>query len=225
MKANSIDISFQEGLATIRITDDQGITVNKFASHQEVLDALNQQVVMTPLLPPDTVIYARSAGKDMVVLTTPPEVRELLWQGYHDVGVKAGTKVQVPFPRCIFFITLRHADAKATTQNIFMDMRVFVMRGAPISMEDKLYGFPFGNVYQGRDGSICWGGNRPSCTNLRMAHGVAQLFLNSGFNGDLSNGSDMDTLRTLIKSKATTYPLEKLRQETTVQKVFNSLIR
>lgn len=37
-----MELIFQEGIATIRQTSDAGVVSTKFASHQEVLDALSR---------------------------------------------------------------------------------------------------------------------------------------------------------------------------------------
>ena len=93
---------------------------------------------------------------------------------------------------------------------------VFATDDADFSPQARALHAPLPNVHP--DGAVCWGSNRPPDARPGQMPAAWQLFMNSPFNGDLSQGksqSSPDDVRDLLVQlslqSALAYPLDDLK--------------
>ena len=82
----------------------------------------------------------------------------------------------LPFPDLVFYLKAQKGRITAS--------KVFALAD-PIKKGDRLYRYPYGNVYE--DGRICWGKNKklPEITCFKDFEKVIQLFFAAETNNDL----------------------------------------
>jgi hypothetical protein len=106
----------------------------------------------------------------------------------------------VPFPEILFVVCVR--------EKRIAESRLFACIPPIGRPHDRLYRFPFGNVYE--DGRICWGNmTLPQIDEPIVLDSVVGRFFSSVFSGHLVNGTsmfnppqDVVNLRTLLEHLA-----------------------
>jgi hypothetical protein len=177
----------------------------------------------TGMLPRGTRFFSGSGENYIIAIEMGDRVRRMVSKS------KQKKIINIPFPKCFFVFWVEANRIKQTY--------VFSLKN-PINAEtDTLYNFPFGNVYQ--DGHVCWGEAKLPKINCAMELvGVINIFLGSGFNGDLIEGWSFGQPKkyeegeckvkcfwTLLKylENKTIFPREMLKTSPrTLQKIINS---
>lgn len=130
-------------------------------------------------------------------LTNTPtnEAKAQMGQGFLEVSV--------PLPGLVFAGCGDKYYVWATTESTF-------------NPQAFCYYAPLPNLYE--DGRVCWGENRVSAASAKTGEAALWLFLNSGFNGDLTRGKSLAhpedvryQLLELHRQKALDYPLADLK--------------
>ena len=178
---------------TFRITDtnpsvkvtmvDENITTQKNIHLEELITELvSNYKISTDLLPQGTRLY-KGAGSDYVAcVEIAAKVRDFTISKYKDGNKLTDEVIQIPYPTCLFIFFIQNKKV--------YELKLFALKHPLQTIgKDKLYWFPFSNVYQ--DGRICWGNagvslkvNKP----MEMV-GIINQFLGSTFNGDVAQNN------------------------------------
>lgn len=185
---------------TIEIEDDQitaresnGIAEDiKYLEYKDLEDLFAKEYVETGILPAGCKYLSKKKGLTNIIIESPAQIREVL---YFDRSEKVILKFKVPTPYTYMFLQIR---AKAVIKSLLC-----VGKGPINSMNDKVFKFPFGNVYD--DLKICWGKNDLPSVETNQVGGFISMFYNAPFNDDLSNSafnsfSNVETFYQLLKN-------------------------
>ncbi len=157
--------------AHVSIVAPDGISKQKTVSVDDIVANLASSYrFSTGLLPKGTRFFSGSLNDYLICIEMEERVRKM-----RSVGNEERTRM-IPFPKCLFIFFVR--------SNKIIQTYIHSLKKNLESDKDTLYHFPFGNVYQ--DGHVCWGGASLMKVNQPMELvGIINIFLDSGFNGDL----------------------------------------
>lgn len=127
----------------------------------------------------------------------------------------------IPHPFMLMAVRLKEMnDGKFKVE----DIRMFAMR-SPLFMEEaQLYKYPYGNVYTGSQGKICWGDyqsevDRVRYNNFLQSGELMNTFIHTGYNDDLFHSSTQPisgqrTFRDVYQqmSERDSYPYDSLSE-------------
>jgi len=164
-----------EAVAKFRTKD--GVTTKTVAVADLLMEISHDMEITTGILPSGTKFYAGTKNSYRIGIQVPTKVRTAEFR--LDGGPRAMT---VPFPEILFVFTV--------SEGRILDSRLFACVPPIGRSYDRLYRFPFGNVYE--EGNICWGGNiLPQINEPIVLDGVVSRFFTSGFSGHLVYGTNM----------------------------------
>ena len=163
----AIDAHIEGGSVTVCVEKDDRQKVRKQLYVDEFIDYLKNSLEEAEYTRIGALPYGYyegalgKAGNNKVVLVIPAGVREM---SYFDEDIT------VPYPELVFFL-------KTDSSNL-------VQSHVMAKVGDKLYHYPYGNVYA--DAHICWGRNQiKDIRNMVDFNMIPQLFFGSGTNNDL----------------------------------------
>lgn len=186
--------------AHVSIVGEDGTVEQKTISVDELIAQLtSSQRISTGILPRGTRFYRGHASDYFIAVELIPKKRKLL-------VTKADNKLEgknVPVPRCLFVARILNKCLNRSW--------LFALKQPFSNMNDLIFSFPFGNVYE--KGLICWGNAKiPPIKKPLDLVSVIATFFDSPFNGDLSESNyafisppivpdeyEVVELRTLIK--------------------------
>jgi hypothetical protein len=173
----------------IEIADGSSEAVAQFRAKDEVLtktiaiadllaELSRDMEITTGILPSGTKFYAGTKNAYRIGIQVPAKVRTAEFRLY-DYGLRT---VTVPFPEILFVFSVNG-------QRI-IHSKLFACIPPVGRSYDRLYRFPFGNVYE--NGDICWGSNtHPQVTEPIVLDAVVGRFFTSVFSGHLVHGTNM----------------------------------
>jgi len=174
MKASmAIEIDEEYSGAVVRLKGADGKVSTKTVSVDDLIFRLAKEVEMTTgILPAGTKFYSGTKNSYKIGIQVPSKVRTI--QARLDDILCEKT---IPFPETLFVFSVN--DTKV------LDSLLFACIPPLGRMDDRLYAFPLGNVYD--DGPICWGNNYvfPSITDPIILDGVVGRFFSSAFSGHM----------------------------------------
>lgn len=156
---------------------DAGNKVIKNISVADFRDRITKNTVYdTGLLPPGVRMYKRGSKTELLLLETPPSIKEV---EYNDRYGEFNGAYKIPTPWTLWFFSLRREDNGVRRWH---GGAVYAMKGPVLNLETQLYMFPFSNT----NGWICWGDIQlPSWRNLIGVGSLPTIFYNGEFNRDL----------------------------------------
>lgn len=159
---------------------------------REVAKAFNVFGLDTGLLPPDTLFWQCSHGRERVGLWLPPARRTMTFEG------SKAKVINPPLPGFVFV---------GEGKKYF----IWAAKERPSAPGAHLYLAPLPNV--GSNGKICAGSVKfPTCSSKTIGE-AAELFFGSLFNSDLSGGKvhgQGSSLFSFLHGLEKTFPLNKL---------------
>jgi hypothetical protein len=174
IEADAIELtSVKDGMRSTKMTNLRAI--------QEVLT--KDKSIVTPLLPGTpwgTKLYTRVNDRELIVVTTPPHVREVKYN-FRDDGTAKVQTYKIPLPGFAWFISLRVSPGSDKRQ--YNHGMVYAIKNPIYTEQDTMYQFPFSNV----DNSwMCWGDQRnPDLGNVASLTSLPDRFLTMEFNNHL----------------------------------------
>jgi len=168
-----ITIPAESSDAHIMITRN-GNSNRKNVSLDDLIGALTSGYqISTGILPTGTKLFAGTRSAYKILIEVPGKVREILI-GRNESDLRSHV---VPFPRTAFVFNVKNNRAVST--------HVYALANPISTLQDSLYVFPFGNVYDSNS-SVCWGGvSLPEVREPINLSSIINLFFQSNFNGDL----------------------------------------
>lgn len=153
--------------------------VTKTVSIVELLAELSRDMeITTGILPTGTKFYAGTKNAYRIGIQVPSKVRAADFT-LHEVGTR---KMTVPFPEILFMFEIK--DKRIMESGLYACVPPV---GRPY---DRLYRFPFGNVYE--NGTVCWGNAvHPEIGEPIVLDSVVSRFFTSVFSGHIVNGTNM----------------------------------
>lgn len=164
-------MSISVSSAVIRLTDDNfpeltltytdGSQLRKFVDVKDLGHSLLRDPQVTPpsFIPPNIVA---SNGDDIFVQFIPPSCRPLLF-GIADQLIP----LMIPLPPLLLFST---SDT----------LRFAAVKSRPESADEPLFVVPLPNI-SSLNGSVCWGGNAPRCSELYQTDSILAEFFGTVF--------------------------------------------
>jgi hypothetical protein len=172
----NIKINGTDRYAILSVKDKNNIERKKTVLLEDVVGLLSEQFSFsTDILPRGTRLYCGNKRDYNIIIEMPSMVRLIMYQRQEDTLV-----CKIPFPICLFSFSI--LDSNIYSSN------VYCLKNSINTKMDKLYKFPFGNVYD--TNKICWGGNNFDKIEIPQdLFGIINIFYDSKFNGDLFNTS------------------------------------
>lgn len=188
----------------IEIKDKSDVTVKmkngsvvstKSVTLADLLMALSRDMeITTGILPHGTRFYRGTVQAYDIGIQVATKVRTAEFR-LPEVGSKTMT---VPFPEMLFIFSVRNKR--------IVDTKVFSCIPPIGRPHDRLYMFPYGNVYD-KTGRVCWGSVvLPDVAEPVMLDGIVARFFTSVFSGHLMSGTStfhppdgVVNLRTLLE--------------------------
>lgn len=175
----------ESGQVKSTLMSEDGLKQVKMNSFQEFINAASQQEINLPILPFGTISFYRSKTHDHYLLYLPPFTKNAK---YKDNNGSKEYKDLI-FPPTIFYVLSdiwTGRKDKDLVNKYASSARIFALGGPLLTMEDKLYAYPYSNTYE--NGGICWG--TVNNANLRayiantplQIENLPQIFLNSEWN-------------------------------------------
>lgn len=166
-----------EAVARFKANGDK-ITTKTIAVSDLIAELSRDLEITTGVLPGGTRFYSGTKSVYRIGIQVPAKVRTADFN-LHDVGPM---KVTVPFPEMLFVFSIR--EKRISDSTLFACIPPI---GRP---HDRLYFFPFGNVYE--DGRVCWGSvHQPQIEEPIVLDTMVTRFFGSVFSGHLVHGSSM----------------------------------
>jgi hypothetical protein len=164
--------------AVVKFKTKNGGITTKTVSVSDFLMELSQDMeITTGILPSGTKFYAGTKNSYLIGVQVPAKVRTAEFR--LDNGLCTMT---VPFPEILFIFMVREGQ--------IIDSKLFACIPPIGRSYDRLYRFPFGNVYD--TGVICWGGIvLPKINEPIVFDGVIGRFFTCVFSGHLVYGTNM----------------------------------
>ncbi len=165
--------------AIARFKTDEGKIATKTIAVADLIAELSRDLeITTGVLPGGTRFYSGTKSVYRIGIQVPAKVRTADFT-LHDVGPK---RITVPFPEMLFVFSIR--EKRISDSTLFACI-------PPIGRaHDRLYFFPFGNVWE--DGRICWGSvHQPQIEEPIVLDTMVTRFFSSAFSGHLVHGSSM----------------------------------
>ncbi len=209
---------FAGGQAFFFNQDERGQHHFKCLSSQSLRIAFTLENIDSGWLPPGIVRSGVNPHGQWFVKFVPPGKHNLVIQG--EAGEKT-TLEGLPLPGLIFGGCGNEYYVWATSETEF-------------NPQGLCYAAPLSNLYD--DGRVCYGDNQVPAASTEVAGSAWWLFINSPFNGHLSQGKSnrfpQDVrlmLQELQENKAERYPVEDLRpfrlaQEWTIEQAVEKYI-
>lgn len=157
--------------AHISMTEPNGVAKQKTVSVDDIVSNLASSYRFSSgLVPKGTRFFCGTPTDYLIGIESEARVRRLEARGNEN------RDMMIPFPMCLFVFSVR---ARRIRQTWVLTLK------RPLETENDLaYNFPFGNTYS--DGHVCWGEARlPEIHQPMELVGIINMFLDSGFNGDL----------------------------------------
>ena len=180
------------GEVTFRITDEEPsvkvtmvndkITTQKNIHLDDLITELvSDYKISTGLLPQGTRMYKGAGSEYIACVEIAAKVRDFTISRYKDGNKLTDEIIQIPYPTCLFIFSIHN--------KIAVEIKLFALKHPLQTEKDKLYCFPFSNVYQ--DGRICWGQAGVSFKVKKPMEmvGIINQFLGSKFNGDIAQNN------------------------------------
>ena len=157
---------------------DGKIISTKTVALVDLLMALSRDMeITTGILPHGTRFYRGTKQEYSIGIQVQGKVRTAEFR-LPEVG---STTMTVPFPELLFIFSI--SDKRVTETKLFSCIPPI---GRP---HDRLYMFPYGNVYD-KTGRVCWGSIvLPEIAEPVMLDGVVARFFTSVFSGHLISGT------------------------------------
>lgn len=132
---------------------------------------LGKVPITTPILPKNTLLYAKKDAKTTYILQEEPTRRTLGITDWDEC------RMALEIPHCIFLVSFK--------KGAFRKLCVFFSKKRVTSLEDPLYHAPLFNVYS--DGNICMGSFRvdTEASFFDKTEKASEFFWSSNFNGDV----------------------------------------
>ena len=182
--------------------------------------ALSSVALDSGWLPPGLVRCGENAQGAWAVLWIPPAVHRLTLTGATPRrNPNEHVRIEVPLPGLVL---CGHGQRYL----------LFATEGAEFSPQARALHAPLSNVHP--DGAICWGSNRVPDSKPSQMPAAWRLFMESPFNGDLSQGksrSSPDDVRErlveLSRQRAAAYPIDDLEPygRTTIAECLRSILK
>jgi len=140
-----------------------------------------------------------------------------------DTDYKRETIKKVRYPGLIMAVICRSNVDQSVSVT---DSRIFATTGPIMRESDALYDFPFGNVYSGNRGSICWGSYSNilhSADTVPKACSLLTTFLDAQMNSDLYQPFIGKGLEDLLQdlSEAKNFPYDGLKKSMTIKELLS----
>lgn len=163
--------------------------------------------------------YIKSGSKEIILIEASPANRPISFNtGYND----AKEFQAIRYPGLLMSVILETVQNRTQIK----ETRIFATTGPILRESDKLFKFPFGNVYTENRGNICWGQvDRGRIDSVSKACSLMNMFLEAGMNYDLYHDYGFGNLSSFLISleNATTFPYEKLSFDLTVAQLLELL--
>ncbi len=173
MRSMNIQIDEERSGAVVKLKGEDDKLSTKIVSVDDLIFKLAQEIdVTTGILPTGTKFYSGTKNSYKIGIQVPSKVRTI--QARIDDVLCDKT---IPFPETLFIFYVN--DAR------ILDSLMFACIPPLGRINDKLYIFPLGNVYD--YGTICWGNSYtfPSITEPLILDGVVGRFFSSAFSGHM----------------------------------------
>jgi hypothetical protein len=182
----------QEAIATFKT--GKNIFTKPISVSDLVTELARDLEITTGVLPNGTRFYSGTKTMYRIGIQVPAKKRTTRFS-----LLDASQSFTVPFPEMLFIFSVQ--DKRIFSSLLFACIPPI---GRP---QDRLYSFPFGNVY-GNDGKICWGDvHQAAIEEPIMLDTMIARFFGSVFSGHLVNGTSLFNppdgvvnLRTLLES-------------------------
>lgn len=179
METNSdliIKIPANSPTAQVSFNKDNLVRQKNIAIDDLVSTLASSYKFSTGVLPFGTRIFSGSSNRYVISIEAQAKIRDLNIRRYKDRNSEGNEQIQVPFPNCLFTFYIKN--------KVIYGSWMFALKGNFQIETDKLYMFPFSNVYA--DGKICWGTvGLPGIDKPSFLSDVIVLFFNSQYNGDM----------------------------------------
>ncbi len=192
----TLEIGDGSSEAVAKLKSPDGVWTKTVSVADLLLELSKDMEITTGILPSGTKFYSGTRNRYRIGIEVSAKVRTADFK-LHEVGQRSMT---VPFPEMFFVFAV--GDRRITDSLLFACL-------PPIGRShDRLYHFPFGNVWE--DGRICWGNiAHPEIAEPIALDGVVNKFFSSIFSGHLVHGTNMFhppsgvvNLRTLLEHLA-----------------------
>ena len=198
------DTEYQKRLAKIDLFDE-AVYLTRFQengrpgscreiSPVDLAAAFANQDIVSPILPPNTILWTRKDGVDRFVIYLPPAVPTLI-----AADTSERQPLAVPIPGLIWI-------AAGSTH------KCYAVKQRPTRLTERLFMAPLANV-NGDQGRVCWGNVRPGKDPVKA---ITQFF-EADFSGHWANECSkkypdnvIDHWRELSQAEAADYPLDDL---------------
>lgn len=174
----TVEIADGSSEAVARLKTRDGVSTKTISVAALLAELSRDMEITTGILPAGTKFYAGTRNSYRVGVQVPAKVRTADFT-LHEVGAR---RMTVPFPETLFVFGVK--DKRIMDSSLYACVPPV---GRPY---DRLYRFPFGNVWE--NGNICWGNAaHPEIGEPIVLDSVVSRFFTSVFSGHLVNGANM----------------------------------